>query len=155
MFENEVLETDNLGDLEVTERAIAAQSTPTSEVERQTQDELFANAAERVFNVHEQLLESLKDEPSEALGSIDQALHQSMAKTTEQFLQAATVCAKKRIKRTEKEMIQALGGSALKEANYVADRVRKLEDKISELMGSVSEPARILVLKDNPHLSRY
>lgn len=62
---------------------------------------------------------------------------------------------KSRVKRTEAEMIAALGGSALKEANYVTDRVQKLEDKISELLGSVSQKARELILADHPHLSRY
>lgn len=76
-------------------------------------------------------------EPSEALGSVEPSP------------------SKKRIKRTEKEMIQALGGSALKEANYIADRIAKLEDKISELMAAVGQPARELILKDNPHLARY
>jgi ribosome recycling factor len=80
--------------------------------------------------------ETESTEPSEALGSLDKA-------------------AKKRVKRTEAEMIQALGGSALKEAGYVEERIRKLEDKISELLGSVSQKARELVLNDNPHLSRY
>lgn len=82
-------------------------------------------------------------EPSEALSNFER-------------LNAEMIAAKKkRVKRTESQMIAALGGSALKEANYVADRVRKLEDKISELMGSVSEQARILILKDYPHLVRY
>jgi len=62
---------------------------------------------------------------------------------------------KKRVKRTEAEMIKALGGSALKEATYVSDRVSKIEDKISELMGAISPAARELILKDNPHLNRY
>lgn len=62
---------------------------------------------------------------------------------------------KKRIKRTEAEMIAALGGSALKEATYVAERVSKLEEKITELLGSVSQKAREHILNDFPHLSRY
>ena len=61
----------------------------------------------------------------------------------------------KRVKRTEAEMIKSLGGSALKEATYVAERIQKLEDKISELLGSVSQKAREHILNDFPHLSRY
>ena len=61
----------------------------------------------------------------------------------------------KRVKRTEAEMIASLGGSALKEATYVAERIAKLEDKISELMGSVGQKAREHILNDYPHLSRY
>lgn len=61
----------------------------------------------------------------------------------------------KRVKRTEAQMIASLGGSALKEANYIADRIAKFEDKISELMSAVGQPARELILKDHPHLARY
>ncbi|HEY6018682.1 MAG TPA: hypothetical protein VIY48_01975 [Candidatus Paceibacterota bacterium] len=177
MFENEVLETDNLVDLEVTERAIAAQSPPTSEVERQwdpvggrplslepfTGSELVAvgkallmgtgpyDAAkaqeweDNRMRIQEdpQGIHVVDIERTEALGNF------------ERLNAEVTAAKKKRVKRTESQMIAALGGSALKEANYVADRVRKLEDKISELMGSVSPAARELVLKDNPHLSRY
>lgn len=62
---------------------------------------------------------------------------------------------KGRFKRTEQQMIQALGGSSVKEAVYVAERVRKLEDKISELMASVSQAAREHIIRDYPHLVRY
>lgn len=62
---------------------------------------------------------------------------------------------KGRTKRTEKAMIASLGGSSVKEAVYVAERVRKLEDKISELLGSVSQQAREHILADYPHLVRY
>jgi hypothetical protein len=52
-------------------------------------------------------------------------------------------------------MIRALGGSALKEANYVLDRVAKLEDKISELMGAISQRGREAVVAERPDLGKY
>lgn len=61
----------------------------------------------------------------------------------------------KRFKRTERQMIASLGGSALKEANYALDRIRKLEDKIGELMGSISQKGRERVLEERPDLSKY
>lgn len=62
---------------------------------------------------------------------------------------------KKRAKRTESQMIAALGGSVIKEASYVLERVAKLEYKISELMGSISQKSRERVLEERPELSRY
>jgi len=93
-------------------------------------------------------------ETSEAKGARFQKLVDSVGPLDATVL-ASSKQPKTRIKRTEKEMIKALGGSPLKEANYVSDRIRKLEDKISELMGSIGQPARQLVLNDNPHLARY
>lgn len=61
----------------------------------------------------------------------------------------------KRAKRTEAQMIKALGGSSLKEASYVLDRVAKLEEKISELMGAISQKGRERVLEERPELSKY
>lgn len=61
----------------------------------------------------------------------------------------------KRVKRTEAQMIQALGGSALKEAIYVLDRVRNLEEKIAELMAAIGPKGRERVIEEAPHLSRY
>lgn len=87
-------------------------------------------------------------EPSEALGNSEPVVF-NRAKATPR------VGPKDRVKRTEVQMIASLGGSALKEANYVTNRVQKLEDKISELLGSVSQKARELILADHPHLSRY
>lgn len=60
-----------------------------------------------------------------------------------------------RVKRTEAQMIAALGGSALKKATYAAERISKLEDKITELMGAIGPEARQLILNDFPHLNRY
>lgn len=60
-----------------------------------------------------------------------------------------------RVKRTEQQMIAALGGSALKKATYAAERISKLEDKITELMGAIGPEARQLILNDFPHLNRY
>jgi hypothetical protein len=60
-----------------------------------------------------------------------------------------------RVKRTEKMMLESLGGSPLSEAGYVKERVRKLEDKISELMGAIGQEGREILLKECPHLSRY
>ncbi len=127
VFENEVLETE---------------TPPTSEVERQWDD-----IGGRPVNAEP----FVGQEPSEALGSDKQTRETILSKKDI----APRPGPKGRTKRTESQMIAALGGSALKEANYVADRVRKLEDKISELIGSVSPAARELVLRDNPHLSRY
>lgn len=62
---------------------------------------------------------------------------------------------KARVKRTEQQMIAALGGSALKKATYAAERISKLEDKITELMGAIGPEARQLILNDFPHLNRY
>lgn len=61
----------------------------------------------------------------------------------------------KRIKRTEAQMVAALGGSSLKEATYVLDRVAKLEDKISELLGHISQKGRDRVFEERPDLKRY
>lgn len=93
--------------------------------------------------------EVIEDTPPSA------ALERQALKETIQDVDSFVQKSKKRVKRTERQMIAGLGGSALKEATYVADRVRKLEDKISELMGSVSQAARELILKDYPHLNRY
>lgn len=61
----------------------------------------------------------------------------------------------KRVKRTEAQMVADLGGSALKEAIYVLDRIAKLEEKIPELLGYISEKGRDRVFEERPELKRY
>lgn len=61
----------------------------------------------------------------------------------------------KRVKRTEAQMVADLGGSALKEAIYVLDRIAKLEEKIPELLSYISEKGRDRVFEERPELKRY
>jgi len=93
-------------------------------------------------------------EPSRGKGATREA-NRSLATGGSDQGSPVRLVTSKRVKRTEAEMIASLGGSALKEATYVAERVQKLEDKISELLGSVSQKAREHILNDFPHLSRY
>lgn len=65
------------------------------------------------------------------------------------------ISTRKREKRTEAQMIESIKGSPIKEAVYVIDRVAKLENKISALLGDVSQEAREHIFKQCPHLSRY
>lgn len=62
---------------------------------------------------------------------------------------------KGRVKRTEAQMIASMNGSPMKESAYVLDRIAKLEDKISELMGAVSQKSREYILAERPELSKY
>lgn len=129
-FENEVFEdTDNLPD-------------PIEELRQKTTDALYGEAEVVTFDrdTGEVLEETVKPSVRLVEHHLD---NKRMPK------------AGKRIKRTEAEMIASLGGSALKEATYVAERISKLEDKITELMGAVGQKAREHILNDFPHLSRY
>jgi hypothetical protein len=60
-----------------------------------------------------------------------------------------------RIKRTEKDMIASVKGKPLDEAHYLKSRLMKLEDKLSDLLGSASPEALELILKGSPHYTRY
>lgn len=60
-----------------------------------------------------------------------------------------------RVKRTEAQMLEALNGDTLAQAMYVKERVRKLEEKIAELLASVPSEATELALKGREHLGRY
>lgn len=62
---------------------------------------------------------------------------------------------KGRYKRTESQMIASLNGSPMKESAYVLDRIAKLEDKISELMGAVSQKSREYIIAERPDLAKY
>ena len=59
-----------------------------------------------------------------------------------------------RARRTEADMLAAQS-TPLDQAVYVKNRVANLEEKISELLASVSPEARDLVLKGREHLTRY
>lgn len=65
------------------------------------------------------------------------------------------VVKKTRIKRTEKDMIASVKGNPLDEAHYLKARLMKLEDKLSDLLGSASPEALELILKGSPHFGRY
>ena len=103
--------------------------------------------------------EELRQKTVEALYAEANAIVPQAARSVSSDAKGAKTPAKKgaqvRVKRTESQMIASLGGSALKEATYVAERIAKLEDKISELMGAVGQKAREHILNDYPHLSRY
>jgi len=99
--------------------------------------------------------ETLPDPAEELRQKTVQALYAEVPEPSEAKGSPVRLVTSKRVKRTEAEMLASLGGSALKEATYVAERVQKLEDKISELLGSVSQKAREHILNDFPHLSRY
>lgn len=60
-----------------------------------------------------------------------------------------------RVKRTEKDMLRSVKGNTLSEAHYVLERIRKLEDKMTELLASVSQEARELILQGRPDLGNY
>lgn len=62
---------------------------------------------------------------------------------------------KTRVKRTEQDMLASVKGNAFDEASYVRGRLMKLEEKMSELLGSASPEAQEMLSKSLPHLSRY
>lgn len=61
----------------------------------------------------------------------------------------------KRVKRTEADMLASVAGDVISEAQYLKERLMKLEQKMSELIGSVSAEARDMVLSRSTHLERY
>lgn len=60
----------------------------------------------------------------------------------------------KRRKRSEAEVLADLKGSPLKEAVYVLERISKLEEKMNELLMSVSPEARDYVFTSRPELKK-
>lgn len=125
LFENEVFEDEEL------DNGIPVQAAAKS---------VSSDAKGAQDSRHE---ESTKAETGEVL--------EEPAKTAVRLVKAPGT----RVKRTEQQMLAALGGSALKKATYAAERISKLEDKITELMGAIGPEARQLILNDFPHLSRY
>jgi hypothetical protein len=61
----------------------------------------------------------------------------------------------KRQKRTEADMLASVAGDVISEAQYLKERLMKLEQKMSDLIGSVSAEARDMVLSRASHLERY
>jgi hypothetical protein len=61
----------------------------------------------------------------------------------------------KRQKRTEADMLASVAGDVISEAQYLKERLMKLEQKMSDLIGSVSAEAREMVLSRSTHLERY
>ncbi len=61
----------------------------------------------------------------------------------------------KRVKRTEADMLASVAGDVISEAQYLKERLMKLEQKMSDLIGSVSAEARDMVLSRATHLERY
>lgn len=148
MFENETLEDDAIESLSDEDRGLVGLAMTS----------VAAVAESQSAGGHPTARSDSSDakgsgEVSEASVTISEA--QRSASTTSRYEKSPRVGAKGRVKRTEQQMIQSLGGSSVKEAVYVAERVRKLEDKISELMASVSQAAREHIIRDYPHLVRY
>ena len=61
----------------------------------------------------------------------------------------------KRVKRTEADMLASVAGDVISVAQYLKERLLKLEQKMSDLIGSVSAEARDMVLSRASHLERY
>lgn len=64
---------------------------------------------------------------------------------------------KSRVKRTEADMLASVKGDPLSESMYVLNRVQKLEEKLAELIGSLSPEANDLFFRSpaRSHLKRY
>lgn len=64
---------------------------------------------------------------------------------------------KTRVKRTEADMLASVKGDPLSESMYVLNRVQKLEEKLAELIATLSPEASDLFFRSpaRQHLRRY